>query len=144
MSSRSRNPSGSLSAQCATLRLRSSRTRKRRSVPALIALLVACFFAFVTRAPSASAQTTRPGTLVVLSDPNNLPFSNEKEEGFENKIARLIARDLNLSLEYHWRATRRGYWRESIKAGHADLVIGVPKALEMALTTDPYYRSTYV
>lgn len=91
-----------------------------------------------------SAQTTRPGVLVVVSDPNNLPFSNDKEEGFENKLATLIARDLDLKLEYHWRATRRGYWRESIKAGHADLVMGVPHALDMALTTQPYYRSTFV
>src|SRR5688500_5338308 len=79
------------------------------------------------------AQTTRPGTLVVVADPDNLPFSNAREEGFENQLAALIARDLDLKLEYHWRATRRGYWRESVKAGHADLVIGVPRNLDMAL-----------
>jgi mxaJ protein len=99
----------------------------------------ACLFA-----TAAFAQTTRPGVLVVVSDPNSFPFSNDREEGFENHLARLIARDLDLKLEYHWRATRRGYWRESVKAGQADLVIGVPRNLDMALTTDPYYRSTYV
>src|SRR5690349_20810711 len=98
----------------------SSPSRRLLSPSVLIACLVACAFASVV-----SAQTTRPGTLVVVSDPNNLPFSNDKEEGFENKLAHLVARDLDLKLEYHWRATRRGYWRESIKAGQADLVIGV-------------------
>jgi mxaJ protein len=106
----------------------------------IIAFAVACLFAVTTLL----AQTTRPGVLVVVSDPNSLPFSNAKEEGFENQLACLVARDLDLKLEYHWRATRRGYWRESIKAGQADLVIGVPRNLDMALTTDPYYRSTYV
>ncbi|MEA2734294.1 MAG: mxaJ protein, partial [Humisphaera sp.] len=105
----------------------------------LTACFVACAFASVTL-----AQTTRPGTLVVVAEPNNLPFSNDRQEGFENKLADLIARDLNLHLEYHWRALRRGYWRESIKSGEADLVIGVPRNLDMALTTGPYYRSTYV
>ena len=111
----------------------------RNRIVALIALAVACAFASV-----AAAQTTRPGVLVVVSDPNNLPFSNAKEEGFENKLARIIARDLDLKLEYHWRALRRGYWREEMKAGHADLVMGVPRNLDMALTTTPYYRSSYV
>ena len=117
----------------------SSPSRNPAFMACVFTFAVACVFASV-----ASAQTTRPGTLVVVSDPNNLPFSNEKEEGFENRLAHLVAQDLDLKLEYHWRATRRGYWRESIKAGQADLVIGVPRKLDMALTTDPYYRSTYV
>jgi len=107
---------------------------------------VACAFALVVCAfaPVALAQTTRPGVLVVVADPDNLPFSNAREEGFENKLAQIVARDLDLKLEYHWRATRRGYWRESIKAGAADLVIGVPRDLDIALTSDAYYRSSYV
>jgi mxaJ protein len=117
----------------------SSPSHKLSTRSPLIACLIACAVGSVV-----SAQTTRPGTLVVVSDPNNLPFSNDREEGFENKLAHLVARDLDLKLEYHWRASRRGYWRESIKAGQADLVIGVPRNLDMALTTDPYYRSTYV
>ena len=111
----------------------------RNLLIAIMALAVACAFASVT-----SAQTTRPGILTVVSDPNNLPFSNANEEGFENKLAQLIARDLDVKLEYRWRALRRGYWREAIKSGEADLVIGIPRNLDMALTTDPYYRSTYV
>jgi mxaJ protein len=111
-----------------------------------IAFAVACLFATCFFAPTTQtlAQTTRPGVLVVVADPDNLPFSNAREEGFENQLAHLVARDLDLKLEYHWRATRRGYWRESVKANQADLVIGIPRNLDMALTTDPYYRSSYV
>jgi quinoprotein dehydrogenase-associated probable ABC transporter substrate-binding protein len=85
-----------------------------------------------------------PSILRVAADPNNLPFSNERGEGFENKIAELVARDLNRRLVYVWRAQRRGFFRETLKEGKADLVMGVPAGFEMALTTIPYYRSTYV
>jgi mxaJ protein len=95
-------------------------------------------------APRALAQTTRPGVLVVVEEPNNLPFSNDRLEGFENKIAELVAQEMGMKLEYRWRALRRGYFRETIKAGEADLVMGVPRDLDMALTTEPYYRSSYV
>ncbi len=88
---------------------------------------------------------TRPaGVLRVCADPNNLPFSNERGEGFENKIAELLARDLGERLEYTWWAQRRGFFRNTLKANICDLVIGVPQGFEMALTTKPYYRSTYV
>src|SRR3954464_5766451 len=62
----------------------------------------------------------------IAADPNNLPFSNEKLEGFENRIAEIIARDLNVELEYSWRAQRRGFFRETLKSGDADVVMGVP------------------
>jgi mxaJ protein len=90
------------------------------------------------------AQTATPRVLRVAADPNNLPFSNDHFEGFENKIAALIAQDLNAKLEYTWRAQRRGFFRETLKQGDADLVMGIPSDSEMALTTQPYYRSTYV
>ena len=94
----------------------------------------------------APAQTfTRPaGVLRVCADPNNLPFSNEKREGFENKIADLLGRDLGDRVEYTWWAQRRGFFRNTLKAGACDLVMGVPAGFEMASTTAPYYRSTYV
>jgi quinoprotein dehydrogenase-associated probable ABC transporter substrate-binding protein len=81
--------------------------------------------------------------LRVCADPNNLPFSNRKLEGFENKIAALIARELNTPIEYTWWAQRRGFIRNTLKAGICDVVIGVPSSFELALTTAPYYRSTY-
>lgn len=82
--------------------------------------------------------------LRVTADPNNLPFSNERREGFENKIADLIAQELDVNLQYSWRAQRRGFFRETLKENRADLILGVPAHFEMALTTAPYYRSTYV
>jgi mxaJ protein len=82
--------------------------------------------------------------LKVAADPNNLPFSNDHLEGFENKIAELIARELHCKIEYHWHAQRRGFFRETLKSGDVDLVLGVPAHFDMALTTAPYYRSSYV
>jgi mxaJ protein len=88
---------------------------------------------------------TRPGgVLRVCADPNNLPFSNQRGEGFENKIAELLAHDLGERVEYTWWAQRRGFFRNTLKAGICDVVIGLPSGFEMALTTKPYYRSTYV
>ena len=88
---------------------------------------------------------TRPaGVLRVCADPNNLPFSNQRGEGFENKIAELLAHDMGERVEYTWWAQRRGFFRNTLRAGTCDIVIGVPAAFEMALTTKPYYRSSYV
>jgi len=82
--------------------------------------------------------------LRVCADPNNLPFSNSKGEGFENRIASLIAGELNVPVEYTWWAQRRGFFRNTLKAGTCDVVMGVPLSFELAATTKPYYRSTYV
>ena len=95
--------------------------------------------------PLATSQLPRPaGVLRVCSDPNNLPFSNQRGEGFENKIAELLAHDLGERVEYTWWAQRRGFFRNTLKAGMCDVVMGVPSGFEMALTTKPYYRSSYV
>jgi mxaJ protein len=82
--------------------------------------------------------------LRVCADPNNLPFSNDKEEGFENRIAELLADELGAELSYTWWAQRRGFIRNTLRAGTCDLVIGVPADYELVETTDPYYRSVYV
>src|SRR4051812_40490592 len=87
----------------------------------------------------------QPGRVLrVAADPNNLPFSNERGEGFENRLAELIARDLGARVEYLWWPQRRGFFRETLGAGRADVVMGVPAGFERVLTTRPYYRSTYV
>lgn len=98
----------------------------------------------VTTTATAQTITRPPGVLRVCADPNNLPFSNQRGEGFENKIADLLAQDLGERVEYTWWAQRRGFFRNTLKAGMCDVVIGVPSGFEMALTTKPYYRSTYV
>ena len=82
--------------------------------------------------------------LRIAADPNNLPFSNERLEGFENKVAQVVAEELGAELRYTWRAQRRGFFRETLKTGDCDIVLGVPTGLERALTTEPYYQSSYV
>jgi mxaJ protein len=82
--------------------------------------------------------------LRVCADPNNLPFSNRRLEGFENRLAEIVARDLGAELRYTWWPQRRGFVRNTLKAGECDVLLGVPSSFELALTTRPYYRSTYV
>jgi len=82
--------------------------------------------------------------LRVCADPNNLPFSNDRLEGFENRIAAIVARELGARVEYTWWAQRRGHVRNTLKAGLCDLVPGAASGVETMATTRPYYRSTYV
>jgi mxaJ protein len=82
--------------------------------------------------------------LRVCADPNNLPFSNERGEGFENKIVAILAEELGATVEYTWWAQRRGFLRNTLKAELCDLVPGTPSNMEGLRTTAPYYRSTYV
>ena len=81
--------------------------------------------------------------LRVCADPNNLPFSNAAGEGFENKIASLVARNLDRPLQFVWRAQRRGFLREGLNAGECDLVIAIPLGVGGVRSTRPYYRSAY-
>ena len=93
--------------------------------------------------PAAPPGDAPSRTLRVCADPNNLPFSNERREGFDNVIAQLIAGELGAELEYTWWAQRRGFIRNTLGADECDLVFGVPPGSERALATRPYYRSTY-
>ena len=106
----------------------------RAGVLALVSLLTAC----------AASSPPPQRALRVCADPNNLPFSNEAQQGFENKLAELIARSLDARLEYTWWPQRRGFVRSTLGAGTCDLIVGVPSSFELAATTRPYYRSTYV
>jgi quinoprotein dehydrogenase-associated probable ABC transporter substrate-binding protein len=82
--------------------------------------------------------------LRVCADPNNLPFSNQEGQGFENRIAELVAEELGAELSYTWWAQRRGFIRNTLNAGACDLVMGVPAGYELLETTAAYYRSAYV
>jgi mxaJ protein len=96
-------------------------------------------------APSAYAQRPaplQPGLIRVCADPDNMPFSNQKGEGYENKIAELIATTWSSKLEYVWWPIRRGYYR-MLNGTYCDLVIESPAGLDMAGSTKPYYRSGY-
>lgn len=81
--------------------------------------------------------------LRVCAEPDNLPFSNEKGEGFENRIAEAVAKDLGMALEYTFLRERKGFLRQTLNANRCDVVIGVPAQLERVRKTRPYYRSTY-
>jgi mxaJ protein len=82
--------------------------------------------------------------LRVCADPNNMPFSNDKGEGFENKLAEMIASKLAEKLEYTWWSERKSFIRNSLDQGRCDAVMGVPSTLPSITPTRPYYRSTYV
>jgi mxaJ protein len=113
----------------------------------IFSLLVCCAIAAgaprSAHAQNGSAEPLRE--LRVCSDPNNLPYSNDREEGFENRIARLLADELRVPLRYHWYPQRRGLVRHSMREQHlCDVVMGIPSSYEILLPSNPYYRSTYV
>jgi mxaJ protein len=105
---------------------------------------------FATHAVLHASVRTNHGPLMtrhalrVCADPNNLPFSNQKGQGFENALAQLIARDLGDTLEYYWWPQRRAWVRHTIGEGKCDVAIGVPVSFDAMTTTRPYYTSTYV
>ena len=100
---------------------------------------------FLLATPAWGADLSQDqNTFRVCADPNNLPFSNQKQEGLENKIAELLAREFNSRVTYTWWPQRRGFIRSTLNAGICDVVMGVPTGYDPVLTTQPYYRSTYV
>lgn len=97
-----------------------------------------------------AAGADAPPVLRVCQDPNNLPFSNRALQGFENKIAALLAADLGWGIDYTWYPQRMGFIRNTLRARDAqsgafkcDLVTGVAAGFDMGATTRPYYRSSY-
>jgi len=87
----------------------------------------------------------------VCADPANPPLSTRNQDGFENRIARMFAEELGQSVEYTWFPQRIGFLRNTLKKKNpenggylCDVVMGVPAGYELAATTRPYYRSTYV
>lgn len=87
---------------------------------------------------------TPPDVFAVCADMDNMPYSNRAQEGFENKIAELIARDLGKKLKYQFSYDRFGFIRNTIKAGICDVIMGTTSDYDMLLTSKPYYRSGYV
>jgi len=106
----------------------------RRLLLALAALLLGAM----------PALAEAPTDLRVCADPNNLPFSNARGEGFENRIAEVLGHELGTTLRYTWWAQRRGFLRNTLAARACDVVLGLPQGSERVALTRPYYRSTYV
>ncbi|MFO1350566.1 MAG: substrate-binding domain-containing protein [Gammaproteobacteria bacterium] len=99
---------------------------------------------------SLSAGGAERKAFKVCADPNNLPLSSTHLDGFENRIAQLLADDLHLPIAYTWFPQRLGFIRNTLRADDpetgekkCDIVMGVPEGFELASPTKPYYRSTY-
>src|SRR5207244_10265929 len=101
-------------------------------------LVAGAFFVLAAGAPRRQSDELR-----VCVDPYDMPLSNDKEEGFENKIAHVVARDLNAAVVNFWWPQRRGFLRSTILAGFCDVMIEAPLGFDPVATTKPYYRSTY-
>ncbi|MBX9925133.1 MAG: substrate-binding domain-containing protein [Hyphomicrobiaceae bacterium] len=116
---------------------------------ALGALALVCTVAAGHDTPSAVAAEQAVVDLVnrralrVCSDPSNLPFSNEKGEGFENKIADVIADELKVPVEYTWFPMSTGFVRQTLFSKRCDVIIGYAQGDELVLNSNAYYRSTY-
>jgi ABC-type amino acid transport substrate-binding protein len=82
--------------------------------------------------------------LRVCADPHDLPFSNQAAQGFENRIAAVIAADLKLPLTYVWFPQVVGFVRNTLRAHQCDLVMGTVTGDETMDTTDPYYHTGYM
>jgi quinoprotein dehydrogenase-associated probable ABC transporter substrate-binding protein len=115
------------------------------------AMLLAAALALPGGAARAQAAAGDPPRTAfkVCQDPNNLPFSNLKGEGFENRIAELFARDLGLPLDYYSFPNRLAFIRNTLRYKlpdepyPCDIVLGVPAGFDQVSATKPYYRSTY-
>jgi quinoprotein dehydrogenase-associated probable ABC transporter substrate-binding protein len=125
-------------------------TMRRAQYRSLTVVLVACAaFSAWAEAP-VQQEGERANVLRVCADPDNLPQSNDRGEGYENKIAERLASDLKRKLEYSYFPQRMGFVRNTLKLQDpatkqfkCDLIIGVPKGYELTATTRPYMRSTY-
>lgn len=120
-----------------------------RSARALRGLICGAIMLFAAGGISQAAETGRADlvnheVLRVCSDPANLPFSNEAGQGFENKIAELVADELKLPLEYTWFPQATGFVRQTLFAKRCDLIIGFAQGDDLVLNTNHYYRSSYV
>jgi len=90
-----------------------------------------------------SIELVDPKVLRVCADPRNLPFSNEKGEGFENKLAELFAEKLQKKLDYVYFPQATGFVRMTLGAHRCDVIMGFPQGDELVQGTNPYYRTAY-
>jgi len=121
------------------------RARAFRGAVAVLTALGATTAAMVA-APAVTlrAATISPSVLRVCADPNNLPFSNARGEGFENAVAGVLARHMGRRVEYYWQPQRRGFLRTTLQAHRCDVVMSVLSSQTRLRAPHPYYRSTYV
>src|SRR5262245_19832742 len=109
----------------------------------LAALLSVSFAPPLCAAEGHRVDLVNRTALRVCADPANLPFSNDKGEGFENKIAEIVAADLKVPVEYTWFPQATGFIRQTLFSKRCDVVIGYAQGDDLVLTTNHYYRSAY-
>jgi quinoprotein dehydrogenase-associated probable ABC transporter substrate-binding protein len=107
-------------------------------------LIAQAAFAQNESGPDLSIELVDPKVLRVCADPRNLPFSNEAGEGFENKLAEMLARKLGKSLAYTFYPGATGFIRNTLNAHKCDVVMGYPQGDDFVQPTNPYYRTAYV
>lgn len=90
-----------------------------------------------------SIELVDPKVLRVCADPRNLPFSNDKGEGFENKLAEFFAAKLQKKLDYMYFPQATGFVRMTLAAHRCDVIMGFPQGDELVQGTNPYYRTAY-
>jgi quinoprotein dehydrogenase-associated probable ABC transporter substrate-binding protein len=123
--------------------------RSGRSVRALLWLVAAAAIFPVSaygqggEDPRGAIELVDPKVLRVCADPHNLPFSDDKGAGFENKIAELLAEKLGKGLAYTWYPQAPGFVRNTLAAHRCDLIVGLPQGDDLAQGTNPYYRTAY-
>jgi quinoprotein dehydrogenase-associated probable ABC transporter substrate-binding protein/PQQ-dependent catabolism-associated CXXCW motif protein len=105
--------------------------------------VVALIVALAVSAGAATPDVVDRSALRVCADPANLPFSNRAGEGFENKIAELLAAELGVPVQYTWFPQATGFVRNTLRAHKCDIVIGISLGFELLQNTNPYYRSAY-
>jgi quinoprotein dehydrogenase-associated probable ABC transporter substrate-binding protein len=120
-----------------------------RAVVILGAVVAAPLFVFsapraqVNESGDLSIELIDPKVLRVCADPRNMPFSNQNGEGFENKLAELLAQKLNKSLAYAWYPQAPGFVRNTLGAYKCDVIMGYPQGNDLVQSTNPYYRTAY-
>ena len=119
---------------------------------AAVAAVVTALFVYICAGPlhaqinesgDLSIELIDPKVLRVCADPRNMPFSDEKGEGFENKLAELVAQKLGKSLAYAWYPQAPGFVRNTLGAYKCDVIMGYPQGNDVVQSTNPYYRTAY-
>jgi quinoprotein dehydrogenase-associated probable ABC transporter substrate-binding protein len=121
---------------------------QRRFVIVLVAIAATLVGRDLARAQNSDAgdlsiELVDPKVLRVCADPRNMPFSNEKGEGFENKLAELFAAKLNKKLDYTFFPQATGFVRVTLGSHRCDVIMGFPQGDELVQGTNPYYRTAY-
>ncbi|WP_375456086.1 rare earth element methanol dehydrogenase accessory protein XoxJ [uncultured Methylobacterium sp.] len=117
---------------------------RRARPPAVAALALLPLVAGVRAVPAQSLpDLVTTDVLRICGDPGNMPFSERKEDGFENRIAAIVADELKVKTRYYWLTQGPGFVRNTLGTGLCDLIVGSALGSEGVQNTNPYYRSSY-